>query len=455
VHNTNTTTARRTLRSPLRATGRTLAAAISAALLVLAVSAQADEASSTNFSERNTAIDGFGGQSSSTSFTLITAGEVISGESTSTSFYLKAGPLNFDVFSPRSRHWRWYDDEENETPSSSLAAENSAPTDIQMGEILKLRMTLKETASIGGSGVKFRIQYSDTSDFSANVRNVFETGSCTTTSTWCYASASGTDNAIISTSVLSDADSCSGGAGNGCGTHNTSGVSTSSFAHAADAATEYEFALKQRAAAVNTVYFFRAFDVNEQVPVPLFGTSTYPSLVTGGATLTFTVSGLPNGTSTEGVVTDTTTTADTVPFGALLFGNEVEAAQRLTVTTNATDGYQIFLFEDQQFMNQSAGAMPRIAAPNSSPAAWGTACYSTSTGCYGYHAGDDALSGGSVRFAPDDTYARFATTTDEIAFSSSPAASDTVDVVFKTEVRTGQEAGAYQNRITYIIVPVF
>ena len=77
------------------------------------------------------------------------------------------------------RLWnRWYDDETNETPVTALAGENSAPTNLESNNIVKLRMTLNETAGSNGINQKFRLQYSTFSDFSQNVNFVVSTSSC-------------------------------------------------------------------------------------------------------------------------------------------------------------------------------------------------------------------------------------------------------------------------------------
>jgi len=64
--------------------------------------------------------------------------------------------------------------------------------------------------------------------------------------------------------------------------------------------------------------------------------------------LTFTIGGLPAGTSACGVTTDVPTTELTVPFGDLAIGFFVNAAQRLTVTTNAVNGYAVTVAENDQ-----------------------------------------------------------------------------------------------------------
>lgn len=64
--------------------------------------------------------------------------------------------------------------------------------------------------------------------------------------------------------------------------------------------------------------------------------------------LTFTVAGVAASTSVCGITTDVTTTALTVPFGELTVAAFREAAQRLTVTTNAVGGYAVTASESDQ-----------------------------------------------------------------------------------------------------------
>ena len=88
----------------------------------------AEDATSTNFILRDPIESIFGGNSTSTNFEQFNAGgQLFTGESTSTSFILRSGFLYFGTFTPRSQNWQWFDDETNETPSTSLAAENTAP----------------------------------------------------------------------------------------------------------------------------------------------------------------------------------------------------------------------------------------------------------------------------------------------------------------------------------------
>ncbi len=416
----------------------------------------ADSATSSHFMSENTIGNTFGGAATSASFSSVqSGGETAGGESTSTDFLVDAGSMYFDTFTPQSDDWQWFGDATDETPTSSLAPFDVAPTGVAASSTIKLRMTLKETAGVGADNVKFSLQYSTSSDFSSNVYNVVEQGSCTISSNWCYGTGAGTDNVKITTGVLPDSDSCSGSVGAGCGTHNTSGTSTSIFSQAKSAATEYEFTVEESGATPNTVYFFRAFNNLSGTPVPLLASSTYPSLATEGATLTFTIGGISTSTPAGGVTTNVTTTSTAVPFGTLAVATPVDAAQQLTVTTNASEGYEIYAFQQQGLTGETAAQLQPIAGTNNAPVSWNTGCVASSTSCYGYHTNESVLSGGSTRFAADDTYASFSSQPDEIAYSSGPATNRTTDLIFKVVAQAGQPAGNYTGGVVYIVVPSF
>lgn len=658
-------------------------------------------------------------------------------------FYPTAVTAGFEI---HSEDWKWFDDEENETPSTALAATNTAPSNVALSSIMKLRMVLVETAGSNGDA-KFKLQFSETSDFSSGIYDVVDQDECTSGSLWCYADGAGEDHATITTRILSTADSCSGSTGDGCGTHNeysyvkqvlgevgtsttdstgatinlthtytdpvfiveaisgnqggpatdpaavfitatttssfdvriqepdnedgthgnesfawivmergahtlpdgtridvgslstndyvgngvgggssydtctftqsftqapvvltalqtnynsippdtedfftalsntitasqfscaievpdsstnapsnnetigwiaitpgtiknngiameiaTTSVSvegwidttysnwyqqtfTQTFAAApgviatkrtrngadggwvrhdvisttsmrlaidegdgtirshtaesvgylafdrggtlfddgtatstlkANSAAEFEWTITHHDARAGASYFFRAYDVDRDIAVA--ASTTYPSLLIENGSLTFIVSGISSGQTTEGITTDVTTTPVTIPFTSVTSGVENEAAHRLEVTTNATEGYQILLREDQNLISSNS-EIPGVAASNTSPVAWSTGCPIPSvTGCWGYHAGDNTLSGGSTRFLANDTYAEVSSNPEEIAYSSVPVTSEQTDIVYKLEISSLQPAGAYQSGLHYIVVPVF
>jgi hypothetical protein len=359
-------------------------------------------------------------------------------------------------FRPKSETWRWYDDEANETPAVSLGNENVSPSDVAYENIVKLRMTVKDTANVSGTNVKFKLQFSEYSDFSAGVHDVVDQGECLANSLWCYADGGGAENAVITTKTISDADACAGGIGNGCGTHNEASSTPSTFTQAASSIAEYEFTVKHAGARANRTYYFRLYDTETDIPVSKDAGKSYPSLATEGAAISFGVAGLPTDTTTEGVTTNITTAATYIPFGVLPFGSNVNGAQRFTVSTNATEGYQIFIRGITDFLSSKGGKIEPITGTNAAPSLWTVGCDALANGCFGYHAGDDTLSGGSSRFLINENFAKMSTTThEEVAFSSVPVTNEITDIVFRTKVTGEQPAGNYNSALSYIIVPVF
>lgn len=413
----------------------------------------AKESKSKNYVERESLNLKEEGRAKSKSFEHVFFEEPMATSiSQSKSFIIKFGDSAASGFLPQSQNWRWYDDEKRRTPRVALAEENTTPVEIEDGNIIKLRFTLKETAGVTGKDVKFKLQFSTFSDFSKEVHDVAEIGDCLRDSFWCYADGAGRDNHTISDKVLSDSDRCAKGEGKGCGTHNESGVTESSFKHKKNAAVEYEFTIKSSGAEENRTYFFRVKTTKNENIIPHAPGSNFPSVVTSGARLIFAVSGVATSTPTEGIITDRATTPHQVTFGLVPFNQEIEAAQRLAVTTNARRGYRIFVLERQGLFDGEATIFP-AAGTNSEPLAWFLP--EDAQSAYGYHAGDDTLSNGSTRFAPDNAYAHFADVAAEIGFNSGSVVNELTDIIFKIQVTEEQEAGEYAGAVAYIVAPTF
>lgn len=370
--------------------------------------------------------------------------------------YLDWPQVRTSSYTPKTQNWRFYSDVNNETPTVALASENAAPIDLSSGSTTKLRITVKETENISQNNTRFKLQYSENPTFTSAL-DVIATSSCIASSTWCYFNGAGLDNAVISTKVLSDANTCTGGVGNGCGTHVESPSTLTGFTHVASSSTEYEFTLQAKALRANAVYYFRLFDKVQNLPVVTNISESYPSVVAVGASLSFVVSGLPSGTVIDGHTLNITSTPTTIAFGTLNFDANYNAGNRLSINTNATEGYQVLVSADGQLLNSYGSPIPPIGGTNATPAAWGNltnGCLSSAIGCFGYHASDDILSNGSIRFQANDSFARIASSTAEEVMSSSIPINDTHDIVFRVKVSEKQPAGEYETTITYIAVPV-
>jgi hypothetical protein len=231
---------------------------------------------------------------------------------------------------------------------------------------------------------------------------------------------------------------------------------TSGVTFGALSTKEYEFTLVQKDAVVGQTYFFRLFDLNAGQPVATSTSQTsFPSLVAQSGSLTLSIIGIASGSSTEGVVTDIATTPTAISFGSLALGVDKNAAQRIVVTTNAGEGYQVFMYTVQSLTAATGATIQDIAGTNIVPVSWAAGCMVGAASCYGYHAGDNTLSGGSTRFLLNDTYAALTGTMSEVAYSSGPVISESTDVVYRIRTNASQPAGHYESKVVYVVVPVF
>ncbi len=342
----------------------------------------------------------------------------------------------------RSESWRWYADQQNETPTTTLASENTAPIDVVDGSIVKLRLALREIENITGENIKIRLEYATFADFS-DAQFVGEIGS--TTALWRYGNGTDNDNDLISTVLLN-------GFTNGA-THNESGISTTTYDHLAGTAAEWEFTIRANSVVSGNTYYFRAYDNTNASVISAGSSYTYPSLVVAAPDLGYSVNGLGIGSSTEGVLTNVSADSQSINFGTLGIDEDKVAAQRFSIDTNAGGGYQLFVYQRQKLLAGNGADIDPVPATNDNPIAWPI---NPSPSAFGYHAGDDTLSGSSPsRFSADDTYAAFEDDYKEISYSAVPVQNENVDFIYRVEAGSQQEAGDYQTEIVYILIPTF
>ena len=185
------------------------------------------------------------------------------------------------------------------------------------------------------------------------------------------------------------------------------------------------------------------------------GYSQEASATTAGPLLTVVIAGVASGTTIASVTTTVTSTATTMGFGSLTIGDGSPniAAQTVTVTTNASGGYTTTVQQDNDLTSSAGDTISTVSGSNASPAAFDTG---VTAGRFGYHTTDSSLcTGTSGRFTSDDTYAALETTPREVACSSSSATAEVSSLVYKLVIGTVQEAGNYQNVITYITTATY
>ncbi len=193
--------------------------------------------------------------------------------------------------------------------------------------------------------------------------------------------------------------------------------------------------------------------------------------------ISFSIAGVNSGVSTCGITTGVTTTAAIVPFGDLSISAFTHAAQTLTVSTNATNGYTVTAIENDQLgLNGGTCTGDNTGSNCIRDAAGDTALMSHTTSDewtnvatkgFGYtiHNADAATVPFQYNTAIGNctgTYCarQFADAENsQVAQSlfSSTTVADTqnVNVCYKAIIPSTQAAGSYENYVTYTATATF
>ncbi|NCN83177.1 MAG: hypothetical protein GW947_04400 [Candidatus Pacebacteria bacterium] len=191
--------------------------------------------------------------------------------------------------------------------------------------------------------------------------------------------------------------------------------------------------------------------------------------------ITFEVSGVASGVSTCGTSTSVGTSATAVPFGELLISGFTNAAQALTVSTNAADGYAVTATENDQLSRNNVtctGAIPAssdcivdsIGDTGAMLHSAGDEWSATTVKGFGYSLDDVNTSGLTPVFEYDssadacdgtgDCFRQFADAEVPDAATQIFSAADVADnhnlyICYRAVISTSQAAGNYENYITY------
>jgi len=188
-------------------------------------------------------------------------------------------------------------------------------------------------------------------------------------------------------------------------------------------------------------------------------TATALYTVQDDASMTFTVQGVNSGVTTNGVTTTSATTYNTVPFGDVVPGQLFYAAQQLSVTANAPNGYSVYMTVTSQLggIYSSTYISPFLAtgASWSNPVAWseptGTVS-GTNTGWIGANTSDTRVpdwSSASAKFAPANNVAGNVVMYD----TGADLGGTNAYVTYAFEVNVYQIPDSYSGIINYTVVP--
>lgn len=224
---------------------------------------------------------------------------------------------------------------------------------------------------------------------------------------------------------------------------------------------------------INTTYYVRSTSYSDTGSTVIDGptsaafaildTTSIAVSATVDSALSFSVAGVSTGGSFNGGSgnINVTSTATTIPFGALAVGTPKIAAHDITVSTNAQNGYTV---------TASASATPPLTSgandidvftgTNASPATWSAPAGSsanTNTGFFGYSTEDASLCiGTATRFtAGGAKWAGTSTTGQEVICSPTGVTSETVRLGWETQINNIQPAGAYTGTVSLIATPTY
>lgn len=183
---------------------------------------------------------------------------------------------------------------------------------------------------------------------------------------------------------------------------------------------------------------------------------------------TFAVSGVASGISVNGETTTGDTSTTSIPFGTLTNGVATTSAQKLTVNTNASNGYVVTVQSDQDLQSTTGGIIDGFdnGSNSDTPTTWGTPDGDINLpktwGHWGFTT-DDAT---TTRDAGDEfdanEFAAISSTTARVVMSHDGPANGTgtgvgtTYVGYKVQITALQEAGDdYSTTLTYIATPTF
>ncbi len=196
-----------------------------------------------------------------------------------------------------------------------------------------------------------------------------------------------------------------------------------------------------------------------------------PVVVTAAVdtSFTFTVAGLAGGTDVNGLVTTGSSTATAIAFGALTANNASSAAQRLSVSTNASYGFAVTVQTDQQLTSSSGADIDGFlnGSYSSTPLSWSPPTASIANENTWGHWGltsNDATFGVTDPFdvgGAGELFVSASTTPVQVFRHGGPSDGTTqnigrADVAYQVQISALQEAGNdYTATLTYVATPVF
>ncbi|NMB57007.1 LamG domain-containing protein [Candidatus Beckwithbacteria bacterium] len=176
--------------------------------------------------------------------------------------------------------------------------------------------------------------------------------------------------------------------------------------------------------------------------------------------MTFTIEEVASGVVTNGMTTNEASTYDTLPFGNLSAGEQKILAHKLTVDTNAPNGYSVnmkLLYGNLQgiYPDNYISPFAKTGVTWTNPLTWQSPTGTTSnvnSGWFGANTSDTRVSGwssGSGKYGPVSTVSH------TVMESSEADEGTSVYVTYSLEVNVYQHADLYSGTLVYEILPQY
>lgn len=169
--------------------------------------------------------------------------------------------------------------------------------------------------------------------------------------------------------------------------------------------------------------------------------------------ISFTIASVGSGQTVNAATTNVVTTATTIPLGTVTASTNGIGAHDLTVTTNASSGYTVYVrYSDQP--TSGSNTIDDHTGTNASPASFSSA----GTEAFGYTTNDSSLGTGTAdRFTSSggNKWGKFTSSNLEVAYSSSAVSSDTTRVGYQVGISGTTEAGSYTTTVILTALPAY
>lgn len=165
--------------------------------------------------------------------------------------------------------------------------------------------------------------------------------------------------------------------------------------------------------------------------------------------ISFTVNSVASSQTVNGATTTVTSTATTAPFGTVSSSANAIAAQDLTVTTNAGNGYTTYARYTAAPTN-GTHSITDWTGTNATP----TTFSASGTESFGYTTNSTSLSGTAARFS-SNKWAAFTTANLEVGHSTAAVTSDTTRIGYQVGVGSTTPAGTYTGTVILTTTPAY